>query len=63
MPSNFIKIGDDLIINTDQVTHIRKIFGGTVLVTMTNRHDTYIKLSDEKAEYVWNYFSSLLDHE
>ena len=61
MLRNFIRVGDDLIINTHQVTHIRKVFGGDVLIGLVGDGDSYFRFSAEKAESVWEYFSKLDD--
>ncbi|MBE9199077.1 MULTISPECIES: hypothetical protein [unclassified Nodularia (in: cyanobacteria)] len=59
MDANFIKVGNEIIINTNHVTHLRRTFEGDVFVAIVGDEDNYLRLSGEKAVFVWNYFSEL----
>ena len=59
MPRNFIKVGDDVIININHVTHLRRTFGGDIFVAIVGDEENYFRFSGEKGQFIWNYFSEL----
>ncbi|MBH8577004.1 hypothetical protein I8752_29285 [Nostocaceae cyanobacterium CENA369] len=57
MPNKFIQVGDDLILNVNNVNYVHKLDSNRVWIYLRGEEDP-IKFRGEQAQAIWTYFIS-----